>query len=128
MRAVLAIVAGSIAMTGVASAASIDIGGAYGDERGCAFAKRPEYTGENDFMLLTPTEWRTSVTGCDFAKVDVWQSGDLKRFIVTGLCASEGGGEITIDMMRIEKADDGSDSYVLFDANGNEMGRGKRCQ
>lgn len=117
-----------LAFAQAAAAATLDIGGRYGDEAGCAFDKKPEYTGENDFVLLTPTEWRTAVTGCDFARVDLWQSGALKRYIVTGLCASEGEGETTIDMLRIEKASDGSDSYVVFDASGNEMGRGKRCQ
>lgn len=110
-----------------AGAASLDIPGAYGDARGCAFAKDPQYTGENDFNLLTPTEWRTAVTGCDFARVDVWESQGLKRFVVTGLCASEGEGETTISMLRIEKVTDGTDAYVVYDANGNEIGKGHRC-
>lgn len=128
MRRLFAILVCLCSATGIAAAASLDIAGAYGDEAGCAFASKPDYPGENDFSLLTPTEWRTAVTGCDFARVDLWKSGELQRYIVTALCASEGEGEITIDLLRIEKSGDGTDSYVVFDANGNEIGRGNRCQ
>jgi hypothetical protein len=114
---------------GLASAASIDIGGKFGDEPGCKFAADPGNFSGSEYIVLTPEEFKTGSMSCDFVDSSpVWEKYGNRVFVVTALCGLEGSDTTVVDILRIEKHREEADTYSVFDHAGTEIGRGKRCQ
>ena len=106
-----------------AIAAELDIPGNYGDEAGCRFAKTNNYS-EEDILLLTRQYVTTQVTQCSFVQIFPAET-DSQVMIVT--CGHEGEGETTLGLMRVQKASDGVDAYLVFDQDGSMWGEVRRC-
>jgi hypothetical protein len=106
-----------------ADAAELDIAGNYGNEAGCRFAATKDMSSE-DLLLLTPETVSTYATLCEFVQAVPARSGAL---IVTALCGHEGEIEESIDMLRIQKADEGEDAYRIFGQDGTLWGQVSRC-
>lgn len=127
--AAFAAAAAFAALTAASSAASIDIGGSYGDEAGCKFATDPANFIGSEYIVLTPEEFKTGSTSCDFVDAaPVWEKYGNRVFVATAMCGHEGTDTTTIDLLRVEKHAEEADTYSVFDAQGEEVGRGKRCQ
>lgn len=123
-----AIVGVTAAMTGTAVAASIDIGGNYGDEPGCKFATDANNFAGSEYIMLTPEQFKTSATSCDFLDAaPVWEKYGNRVFAVTAMCGHEGSDTTTLDLLRVEKHTEEADTYSVFDANGTEIGKVKKC-
>lgn len=119
----------TLALALIASATSafagdlLGLGGAvYGDERGCKDPELKDYS-EEPILVLRGDGYRTFVSGCEFVSVATTRNGDR---IVTGLCGSEGDGNLTIEFLRIAKVE-GADAYELFSAAGDGLGQAGRC-
>jgi len=121
--AISATLAALIATSSV-QAAELDIPGAYGNEKGCAYARTGDFVGD-DLLLLTRKEVMTFVTLCSFVQIFPAEA-DSQVAIVT--CGHEGEGETTVEMMRVQKSQDGVDAYLVFDQNGTMWGKAGRCQ
>lgn len=106
-----------------AIAAELDIPGNYGDEAGCRFANTSNYS-EEDILLLTRQYVTTQVTQCSFVQFFPAEA-DSQVAIVT--CGHEGEGEATLGLMRVQKAPDGVDAYIVFDQDGSMWGEVRRC-
>lgn len=116
-------------MTGASVAASIDIGGSYGDEPGCKFATDPDNFIGSEYIVLTQEVFKTGSTSCDFVDAaPVWEKYGNRVFVVTAMCGHEGTDTTTVDLLRVEKHPEEADTYSVFDAKGEEIGRGKRCK
>ena len=105
------------------SAASLPIDGKYGDKSGCHYAKTEESSGEDDFLLLTPEDVRTSVAYCSFKSIDK-TVGDTITATLT--CADEGeSGEqdFVADVIR-----NGKDEYTVKFKDGSVWGPMTRCR
>lgn len=116
---ILAIVATSL----LAATAELDIQGNYGDEAGCRHARTNDYS-EEDLLLLTSQYVATQVTHCSFVQAFPAED-DSQVLLVT--CGHEGDGEITLGLMRVQKAPDGVDAYRVFDQDGSMWGEVRRC-
>jgi len=117
------------ALTSLAAAASIDIGGNYGDEAGCRFAADPDNFIGDAYTVLTPDEFKTSSVACDFVdSAPVWEKYGNRIVVVTALCGHEGAEAMTTELLRIEKRSEGADGYSVYDAQGAEIGGGDRCK
>ena len=106
-----------------ARAAELDIPGSYGNEKGCAYAGRGDFVGD-DLLLLTRNEVMTFVTSCSFVQIFPAEA-DSQVAIVT--CGHEGEGETTLSMMRVQKSQDGVDAHLIFDQDGTMWGKAGRC-
>ena len=106
-----------------AVAAELDISGNYGDEAGCRFARTNHYS-EEDMLLLTRQYVTTQVTQCSFVQIFPAEA-DSQVAIVT--CGHEGEEATTLGLMRVQKASDGVDAYLVFDQDGGMWGKAGRC-
>jgi len=106
-----------------AVAAELDISGNYGDEAGCRFARTNHYS-EEDMLLLTRQYVTTQVTQCSFVQIFPAEA-DSQVAIVT--CGHEGDEATTLGLMRVQKASDGVDAYLVFDQDGGMWGKAGRC-
>ena len=80
--------AGILSMLPLASsAATLPLDGSYGNRDGCAYAKSGEYTGSEDFLLLTADNVRSAVAFCEFKRIE---KVDGDRTSVAMSCADEG--------------------------------------
>jgi hypothetical protein len=104
-------------------AAELDIPGDYGNEAGCRHAKTGNYD-EDDMVLLTRREVMTYATGCSFVQIYPAEA-DGQVAIVT--CGHEGEDYTTLGLMRVQKAPDGVDAYLIFDEDGGMWGKVGRC-
>lgn len=103
--------------------AELDISADYGDEAGCRFARTNNYS-EEEILLLTRQHVTTQVTQCSFVQIFPAEA-DSQVAIVT--CGHEGEAETTLGLMRVQKAPDGVDAYLIFDEDGSTWGRVGRC-
>lgn len=111
----------SALLGGAAHAASLNLGGRYGNASGC----KGDYSAENDDMLtLEDGAVSTFATACEF--LQVLPASDGSR-VVTGLCSHEGETMMTVAMMRIEKKAEG-DAYLVYDGDGTLWGEVAKCQ
>ncbi len=106
-----------------ALAAELDIAGPYGNEKGCAYAKTGDFSGD-DLLLLKREEVMTFVTLCSFVQIFPAEA-DSQVAIVT--CGHEGEAETTLEMLRVQKSQDGMDAYLIFDETGTMWGKVGRC-
>lgn len=105
-----------------ALAASLPIEGKYGNKSGCHYAKTEESSGDDDFLLLTPEDVRTSVAFCTFKSIDK-TAGDTITATLT--CADEGESgdqDFVADVMG-----NGKDGYTVKFRDGSVWGPMKRC-
>ena len=106
-----------------ASAVELNIPVNYGDEAGCRFAKTNDYS-EAEILLLTRQYVTTQVTQCSFVQIFPAEA-DSQVAIVT--CGHEGDEATTLGLMRVQKASDGVDAYLVFDEDGAMWGKAGRC-
>jgi hypothetical protein len=107
----------------IASAASLPIDGKYGNQPGCHYAKTEESSGDDDFLLLTPDDVRTSVAFCSFKSIDK-TTGDTITATLT--CADEGESgdqDFVADVIGNRK-----DGYTVKFKDGSVWGPMKRCR
>ena len=116
--------AGILSMLPLASsAATLPLDGSYGNRDGCAYAKSGEYTGSEDFLLLTADNVRSAVAFCEFKRIEKVE-GD--RTSVAMSCADE--GEAGNQDMRGAIVRTGIDSVRVDFEDGTEWGPMKRCE
>ncbi len=109
-------------MPASASAQQAFLDGAYGNKDGCAYAKTGEYTGSDDFFLLTDEGITTAASYCSF-KGPATKNG--KSFAATVSCSAEGEtGEAddSVDILRTGK------DYTIAFKDGTRWGPLKKCK
>jgi hypothetical protein len=107
-----------------ATAATLPIGGSYGNDRGCALARTGAYDPVDGVYLLTPNEIATSVTLCSFDAVSPAPGGGHH---VRMTCSSEGSGpeDDTTEAADISGSADAG--YTIRFADGTTWGPLARC-
>ena len=113
----------AVVVATTANAAELDIPGNYGNEAGCRHARTNDYS-EEDMLLLTRRDVGTYVTLCSFVQIFPAEA-DNQVAIVT--CGHEGDEATTLGLMRVQKAPDGVDAYLIFDQDGTMWGKAGRC-
>ncbi len=111
-----------VAAAGSAVASQNFLDGAYGNKDGCAYAKTGDYTGSDDFFLLTDEGITTAASYCSF-KGPVTKNG--KSFAATVSCSAEGEtGEAddSVDILRTGK------DYAIAFKGGTRWGPLKKCK
>jgi hypothetical protein len=106
------------------TAAELDIPGAYGNEAGCRLASVGHVDGD-DILLLTRRDVSTYATSCGFVQV---YPAEADNQVALVMCGHEGEAETTLDLMRVQKSQDGVDAYLIFDETGASWGKAERCK
>ena len=119
----LALTAAATAVAVGAAAETIDLDGNYGNAAGCSYAVTDNATSD-DLLLLTPSGVSTYVTECEFVAQSI--SVDGSRTLRAN-CTHEGETETTVRTIRIEKAPDQVDAYLIFDEDGTMWGKVGQC-
>ncbi|CAN7170072.1 hypothetical protein [Aminobacter aminovorans] len=119
----LALTAAAMTIAVGAAAETIDLDGNYGNAAGCNYAVTDNATSD-DLLLLTPRGVSTYVTECEFVTQSI--SADGSR-VLSATCTHEGETETTVRTIRIEKAPDQVDAYLIFDEDGTMWGKVGQC-
>jgi hypothetical protein len=121
--AAVAATAGSLAVSMAQADERFPIQGNYGNGEGCKAIAQQE-TSSDDLLFLTPEAVGTYAAYC--TPLAIWRSGD-NGFVAPVTCGHEGEGTITVEHVRIVKADAGRDAYEIFTEDGTSWGEAARC-
>lgn len=119
----LALTAAATTIAAGAAAGTIDLNGNYGNAAGCSYAAT-NLASSDDLLLLTPKGVSTYATECEFVAQSV--SADGTR-MVRATCTYEGETGTTARTIRIEKAPDQVDAYLILDEDGTMWGKVGQC-
>ena len=122
MRLIAAMVAA--AMPTAALAGVLDIPGTYGNPAGCRYVKTQNYS-EEDMVILSPDEYTTYVTLCEFVDMKKTRGGAR---VLTTVCGHEGEGYETIEFMRVVPSIEKPGAFDIFDAGGEARDTVEACK
>jgi hypothetical protein len=122
---VLSLLAGFsvLAATQSASAQSLDLKSAYGNEKGCRVARGEQVEGD-DFLVLTSDGITSYASACEFVQVLSSKAGTK---IATTLCDNEGEEAHSIAMFSIGNSASDRVALRIYDESGALWGEVKPC-